>query len=357
MACAYCFYKDEMKNRREADYGVMSKETAEAVLGHVFEALGPREPLSITFQGGEPTLAGLDFFRFFVQRTRQLNTHPVPVNFSLQTNGLLLDEKWAGFLKECSFLVGLSLDGTKDIHDQNRVTPDGKSTYQAVIRAADLLTSAEVPFNVLTVVTRPVARKIAGIYRDYAKHGFRYQQYIPCLDPFSSNQNSLLSAEDYEGFLTTLFDLWYRDLQEGRFVYIGDFIDWINMLRGHEAASCGKSGSCTAQLVVEADGRTYPCDFYVLDEYYLGNLASSPLPQIEEKRKSLRFIEDSVFLSEKCQSCWCRSLCRGGCRRYRTNGIKGSMKEEAPLNRFCRAYQGFFSYAGDRLMALAKNSL
>ena len=185
MRCKYCFYADEAKKRAAPSFGAMSMETAENLVRRAVEYAG--DGCVFGFQGGEPTLRGLDFFRDFVALVRKYNTGGAKVSYSIQTNGLLLDEQWAAFLKENDFLVGLSMDGDRQTHDLNRVDVKGSGTFSRVLRAARLLEKHEVPFNILTVVNSRVARNVESVYSFYKKNGLLYQQYIPCLDPSSSS--------------------------------------------------------------------------------------------------------------------------------------------------------------------------
>ena len=249
MRCRYCFYRDEQQNRDTYSYGLMSEATLETV---VRKALAAAEgSCSFGFQGGEPTVCGLDFFRKAVEFQRKYNVHGVPVYNAIQTNGLALDGEWADFFRENRFLVGLSLDGTKERHDENRVDVSGRGTYGRVMRAAQLLKSHGVDFNVLTVVTDRTAREIGKIYGFFRRNGLLYQQYIPCLAPIGEAGG--LRPESYAAFLKTLFDLWYGDVAAGNFIYIRYFENLAAILQGGRSESCDLWGRCTLQNVVEAD--------------------------------------------------------------------------------------------------------
>lgn len=350
MRCRYCFYLDEAAKREEASYGRMSLETLETI---VQKALAQAEgALDIGFQGGEPTLAGLDFYKNLIEIEKRHNHKNLPIHHAIQTNGLAIDSEWAAFLAENQFLVGLSLDGHKDIHDQHRLDISGKGTHTRVIRAAQTLRRAGAEFNILVVVTRQLAKSIGKAYGYFARQGFTYQQYIPCLDPLGEapgGHDYSLTPELYGQFLCDLFDLWYRDLQQGKWVYIGYFVNLINMLRGGAPGTCGMAGSCSHQYVVEADGSVYPCDFYMLDEYRLGNLQTNSFAQIEEQRERLQFIPRSREMDKACRACPYGPICRGGCRRNRETAGGGALT----LNYFCQSFQMFFQYTLPRLQALA----
>ena len=347
MRCSYCFYADEMKKRENADRGIMDTETAACIIKKAFSY--GAQSLSIAFQGGEPALAGLDFYRFFVEKVREYSNAGSKVSFAFQTNGLLIDDEWAEFFRENGFLVGLSVDGSADIHNINRKDAAGKGTHSSVMKAAAVLKKHEVPFNVLTVVNAKVARSPQTVYSFFMKNGLLYQQYIPCLDPIFEKRGGKdysLTSELYGDFLIRLFKLWYNDRKEGKFVYISNFEDAAGILLGEKPAGCGRLGVCSNQNVVEADGSVYPCDFYALDDYCLGNIREAEFEDFDEKRKA--FISQSRSGLDKCKECSVGFVCRGGCRRNRET--PGGIGE----NYFCGAYKKFYEYALPRLEELVE---
>lgn len=351
LRCRYCFYEDVTDHREVKSFGVMSLDTLEAVLSRALAAAS--RSCTIAFQGGEPTLAGLEFFRQAVELARRHNRKGLELHYAIQTNGMVLDNEWCNFFARQQFLVGLSLDGVKETHDHNRVDAAGKGTFAAVMHAAQLLARHRVGYNILTVVSAQTAGRIGRIYGFYKKNGFLYQQYIPCLDPFGEPRGQRpysLTPAAYGTFLKTLFDLWYTDLQRGEPVSIRWFDNLVNMCRGYPPESCGMAGVCSRQLVVEADGSVYPCDFYVLDDWRLGNLATDSLEEIERRREELGFIALSRQVDARCGSCPYYPLCRGGCRRDR-EPLAG---QTLACNYYCESFQAFFAYATPRLQQLAR---
>lgn len=167
-----------------------------------------------------------------------------------------------------------------------------------------------VKYNILTVVTNTVAEQIENIYWDYAKNGWKYQQYIACLDPLGEEQGQMeysLSPGKYGKFLVKLFQLWKSDIEKGKPIYIRQFDNYIGLLAGYRSDSCDQNGTCSIQNVVEADGSVYPCDFYAMDDYYLGNLNEVRMPEINKRRDKIGFVERSKKLSEACRL-YCRIL-------------------------------------------------
>ena len=353
MHCRYCFYRDETEKRTVAGFGIMPEATLRAVLEKLLAYA--QGSCTLAFQGGEPTLAGLDFFQKAVMFARELNVNRSELHFALQTNGLLLDDAWCAFLAEQKFLVGLSLDGPKALHDLNRKDARGEGTYARVRRAAQLLKKHNVDFNILSVITANTCRDYRQVHAFFSEAGLRYRQGIPCLDPLGEprgKQPWSLTPAGYERYLKAAFDCWYEDEMRGKPTYHRWFENLLMLLAGQPPEACGMLGVCGRQYVVEADGGVYPCDFYVLDEYRLGSLCTDTLEQIEEKRAALGFIEQSPCRARECESCRWLSLCRGGCRRDRDYFEAG-----LNLNYYCGAYKGFFAHAYERLEAVLRRRM
>ncbi len=351
MFCDYCFYCDEMKHREQKSYGFMSEETLRNVIRKTI--LKAEGSISYAYQGGEPTLSGLEFFEKAIFYQKKYNKNHIRVDNALQTNGYDLDEAWCRFLKENHFLVGVSVDGTKEIHDSYRHDKRGNGTYDKVLQGVGLLDQYQVDYNILTVVNRKVAAAVEEIYSRYRERGWNYQQYIPCLEPLGeekSQKDYALTPEEYGKFLSQLFDLWYQDLQKGQQPYIRQFENYIAMLVGYPPEACDQRGVCGIQYVVEADGGVYPCDFYMLDEYRLGNFNEKQLEYIDEQRRSLGFIERSMKINTECKACPHYGICRGGCQRNR------DLDDQTGLyrNYLCEGYRRFFASCYDRMEEVAR---
>lgn len=351
IACRYCFYQNLSKSRKTASFGHMTDQVLETL---VQKALACSEKsCAFLFQGGEPMLAGLAYYKKLLALENRYNTHKVSITHAIQTNGLLLNDDWARFLGSHHFLVGLSLDGPKDIHDFNRQDTSGRGTFAKVIRAARLLEKYGVAYNVLAVVTALSARHTARIYDFFKKNHFLYLQFIPCLDPLGEAPESepySLRPMRYADFLKKLFDLWYADVCLGVAPSIRMFDNFIMCAAGGQPEACGMTGSCACQHVVEADGSVYPCDFYATDDWRLGTILESPLNVLDNTPKAKKFVEDSHFTAPPCHNCKWFYLCRGGCRRNREPFQDGHLW----LNHYCAAYKRFFDYAGSRILSLAK---
>lgn len=352
MRCKYCFYADEAQNREQALMGRMSLDTMRTMVDKAFE-YGEGD-CTLAFQGGEPTLVGLPFFQ---ELSKYIAQHPNPkrirIHYAFQTNGYALDEDWAKWFAENRVLVGVSLDGPKEIHDRYRVDAAGKGTYNRVTASIRLLEKYQVDYNILTVVNAANARRAKQLYEFFKKNGFRYQQYIECLDPIGEVQGGhdySLTPERYETFLKNLFDAWYLDAKAGRYVYNRYFENLMMILLGRMPESCNMRGTCGIQWVIEADGSVYPCDFYALDEWRLGNINENSFEEMDQRRWELGFIQKSQAVPEECKACQWYALCRNGCRRNR------EPLDENGKNYFCSAYQGFFEYALPRLQEILLRS-
>lgn len=351
MRCAYCFYRDVSAHRELSNRGKMSLDTLEIL---VRKLLGTGAQMAyFSFQGGEPTLAGLDFFKAFLEFAGRCRQPQTQVQAVLQTNGLALNEEWAAFLAENHFLVGISLDGPRELHDRLRRTANDEETFHTVLKNIRLLEQYGVEYNILTVVTAAVARHPDSVYRTFRKYGFRYLQFIPCLDGLTQERGDnpySLTPELYGGFLKRMFDHWFAHQQQGDPVYIRYFDNLLFAAAGRPVPACGMNGHCDNQMVIEADGSVYPCDFYVLDEYRLGSIVTDSFEALQAAGEESRFLREDV-LPEKCRRCPYLPLCRGGCRRDRDHmGVLGE-------NYFCPAFQDFFAYAEPRLRWLCRQIL
>lgn len=350
--CAYCFYKDVADSRSTYDYGRMSLETLEMVVRQVFTFA--ESSACISFQGGEPTLVGLDFFQHYMELLKKYNIGHIPVLSCIQTNGILLDEKWAAFLKKNNFLVGISLDGIEKVHNRYRQTPSGSGTFEQVMHSIHLLQRYEVDFNVLQVITKEAAESARENYRFFQCEHIGYVQPIPLLLPLQRNAREcgdfpFLTPTVYANYLRTTFDLWKRNLHDSTAPRIVYFENLITKLMGERSMVCGMSGQCTMQFVVEGDGSVYPCDYFVLDEYILGNVHQQSFLQMLCSPAANRFVSTSLEHAKKCRSCRWYAFCSGGCLRH-------WQMAETPFqsNYYCAAYKNFFGNAEHDLVRIAE---
>lgn len=338
MKCKYCFYQDVSRNRKNPSYGLMEDTTLENLLVKAFDYA--EDFASFAFQGGEPTLAGISFYQKVVDLQRKYNTRNIAVYNSIQTNGYNLNQEWAEFFAKNNFLVGISLDGTSDLHNSMRVDQNNSATYNRVIKSINQLQEYKVDFNILCVVTDYVARHAKKVYNGLKK--YKYIQFIPCIDDYSGmKQPYSLTSERYANFLQVTFKEYYHDFISGNYTSVRNFDGYINILQGRSPNNCGMNGTCACSFVIEGDGSTYPCDFYVLDEWRLGNINQDTFEQMKNDAIAKLFIAMSSDKSSNCTQCEFYFLCRAGCRRDREPMAEANQNG----NRFCESYLQFFRYS------------
>lgn len=334
MRCGYCFYRPVSANRENR---IMTRDTVDLLIRRIL-AYRPAS-LSVIFQGGEPTLAGLDFYRYFLGSVRK--NLRAPVSLAIQTNGLLIDDAFAAFCAENEVLLGVSLDGNKRTNDRNRVDPGGDGTFDRVMKSVGILRRRHAAFNILSVVDDENVKELEETYRFFRENGFFHIQFIPRV---GAHGGASLSAENYGLFLKKTFDLWYADYIGGTYVSVRHIDNYIGILLGRPPESCAMCGVCGSYFTVEANGDIYPCDFYCDDAHRVGALSDERPFEINEKHKA--FIEESQKIHSRCRDCAYHFICRGGCKTDRINGFSE--------NRYCAAYRDFFAYAGARMSSVAR---
>ena len=351
LRCRYCFYEDEAINRSIKNMGMMSRETVDQLLNSAYEASMPGSFISFAFQGGEPTVAGLPFFEYFTSKAKALCPPKVQIAFSIQTNGTLLDQIWAEFFYREDYLVGISIDGYKDLHNLHRLDAEKNSTWNRVTKALSILQKNKVKVNGLCVVTAQCARSPIKAYNELKKLGLDFLQFIACLDPIGKERGSMpysLTPELYGSFLCRLFDLWYQDWEKGNYHSVRLFDDYIHILLGDGASTCATCGRCGAYFVVEGDGSLYPCDFYVLDNWRIGKIGEAPLRELAAGNKATDFLRFGIEKPKECSSCRYSSICNGGCKNDWYEADDGQH------NYFCASFRMLLDYAMPRLLRIAR---
>ena len=346
LRCRYCFYEDVSSRRAGGDMGLMTYGTLEKLVKQSM-ALAERE-VSFAFQGGEPMLRGVDFYRHFAACVERCKRPGLNVSCAIQTNGTLIDDEWAEFFREKRFLVGVSMDGTRELHDANRTDVRGRGSWSAAARGLSVLQRHGADVNILCVVTGAAARRGVAIYQNMKKLGVRFLQFIPCLDPLGEERGQRafsLTPGRYETFLKAVFDQWYRDWESGHYVSVRLFDDYVHILAGQSPGTCATNGMCGQYFTVEADGGVYPCDFYVLDELRMGNIHENTLAELAASPVSRAFCERGAGSPDECRGCKWLPLCRGGCQRDWVGTER---------NYLCPALKGFFEYAYPRLEHIAR---
>jgi serine-type anaerobic sulfatase-maturating enzyme len=362
--CTYCYYL-----HKEELLGSKSKFqiTDEILETHIRQYIEGQDRDSVVFswQGGEPTLLGLEFFRKVVELEQKYKKSGQRIENDLQTNGTLLNDEWGAFLKQHGFLVGLSIDGPQELHDHYRVTKEGKPTFDKVFAASQMLHRHGVPFNSLSVINRVNAKKPLDMYR-FLKNEVRprQMQFIPCVEPkvfhnvapqmwdpeslplFDSsaahpgNADSVVTdsstdPDDWGYFLTKIWDDWYRrDIGK---VFINLFETAVAQWMGKESQLCIYHEFCGKGVAMEHDGSLYSCDHYVYPEYKLGNIleTSSSRMVFSDKQKEFGYAKFNT-LPTRCRECKYLFACNGECPK---NRLIRTPEGQMGLNYLCSGLQ------------------
>ena len=350
MNCKYCFYRDVADNRDVRSFGIMSEGTMRSVVKAAFSYAD--KLVSFTFQGGEPTLAGEAYFRAFHRAVEKYNTKKIQVRFSLQTNGYDISDGLLDVFSEHKYLLGVSLDGDRALHDSLRTSNASPSTYDRICKTLDRLDEKKVDYNILTVISEDVAARGAEVYKHLRDRGFRFLQFIPYGPDFGCEGEALsytLTNESYAHFLNETFREYRADFIGDRYVSVRQFDNFVRIAAGLSAECCGMGGRCYSNIVVEADGGVYPCDFYVLDKWRMGNIKYDTVESLLGSEAAVRFVKESFSVPEECRACPYFAICKGGCRRHRETG-----GESLPQNRYCAAYRSFFEKSGSLIVDMAR---
>lgn len=347
--CTYCFYRALVEEQEHNQSCFISQDTMENIIVKAIQCADKN--VYLAFQGGEPTLIGKEFYRHLPELIKKHNNKNITFHYAIQTNGILIDDEWCEILKRDNYLVGLSIDGLESIHNLYRQTHTGKETYSKVIDALNLFKQYDINFNVLTVVTNKLCGHAKEMFSNMQTLGVEYIQLLECLDPLKTgpyaNEYSL-SEEEYGQFLIDLFDEWKQCLGKSNFIHINYFENLLALLLGQSPSDCGMYGYCSSQFVVEADGNVYPCDFYVLPKYLIGNVNVDSFEEMKKRKITKEFESQSFELDYSCGECRYIKLCRGGCRRSRerVNSLSKTF--------LCKGIKHFLDNRLDELVSIAK---
>lgn len=372
LQCLYCFYTE-----KDALFGTPSgpRRMTDTVLeSFVRQYIGacPATPVPFAWQGGEPTLMGLDFFRRAVE-LQQRYAGGRAVENSLQTNGLLLDDAWCEFLARERFLVGLSLDGPAELHDRYRRDRGGQPSHARVMEALGRMVRHGVEFNTLTCVTREGARRPLEVYRFLRDHGVRHMQFIPIVErrpdaaartlgldlagplppggaaDLASMTSGSVDPRDYGEFLVRIFDEWVR--RDVGAVFVNHFEVALGAWAGHPPALCTYARECGNALVLEHNGDLYACDHYVYPEFRRGNILEQPLDRMVAAPEQAAFGRAKwERLTRTCRACPYVFACHGECPKHR---LAHAPDGEAGHAYLCRGLRRFYRHAEPYLGAMA----
>ena len=372
--CKYCFYLEKEQLYPENEKWKMSDERLE-VFVRDYIAAQPGPDVTFAFQGGEPTLLGVNYFRKVVAFQKQYAQGKTIAN-AFQTNGTLLNDEWGAFLAENNFLVGLSIDGPEDVHNANRVDKKGRDSYKDVIRGLNILRKHKVEFNTLTCVNSVTVQHPKRIYKFLKSIGSKYIQFIPIVErevdttaaklgldfaappdletPPANREAPRMSAHAvpaaaYGDFLCKIFDTWIkRDVGK---VYVQLFDVALGKWLGDSGGLCYFSETCGRALAMEHDGDLYTCDHYVYPKYKLGNLMNTSLGSLADSPMAKAFGEAKRDrLPKYCRDCSVRFACNGECPKHRFTYTPDG---EWGLNYLCPAYKQFFRHIDPAMKIMA----
>ncbi len=338
LRCTYCFYREKETFFPELENFLMPDEVLEAYIRDYISSQ-PGPAVVFDWQGGEPTLAGLDFFRRALDLQKKYQAGKRIQN-TLQTNGTLLDDDWGAFLSRNQFLVGLSLDGPERIHDVYRVNHDGRPTGARVLQALKLLQRHRVDVNILATVNRETARHPLEVYRFFREHGAQFIQFIPIVerepDAEAKKSGIALAAppsltreekstvatpwsvrpEEYGEFLIRIFQEWIR--KDVGSVFVMNFEWSLGAWAGVGPGVCYLSPRCGQSLILEHNGDIFSCDHFMYPDHRLGNILDGGLKQIAGLKKQMAFgAAKETTLPGYCRACDFLFVCRGGCPSHR----------------------------------------
>ncbi|MFK5894033.1 MAG: anaerobic sulfatase maturase [Pseudomonadota bacterium] len=352
LACDYCFYLDKHKLYEGAPSTHRMKDaTVEKLIKEMFAC--SNSP-TFTWQGGEPTVLGLEFFQRAMALTKQY-ANGRPYSVAIQTSGFLLDEDWADFFRREGILVGISLDGPEHIHDRYRRDRQGRGTFQQVFKNAKMLLEKGVEVNLLATVTDYASDYAEEIYQFFVENGFHFMQFSPVVELHPSNPKIAtpysVTANHYGQFLHHLFKCWNKDFDQEKLkqkTSIRFFDSLLKKYIGMEPDHCVMHKTCNDYLVVEHNGDLFSCDFLVSENTHLGNLHKISLNQAFQSEAHIQFGQGKANYDEQCQRCQWLQLCYGGCIKDRIHDPR-----DEGHNHFCESYLFFFKKADKRLSELA----
>ncbi len=360
--CTYCFYLEKEVLFADQNVHRMSDEVLEAHIKQYCESQNTPE-LLFAWQGGEPTLSGVEFFEKAVAFQKKYAAGR-PVQNALQTNGILIDNTWCKFLAREKFLVGLSLDGPRHVHDKFRVDRGGKPTFDRVMKTLKLMKAHRVDFNTLTCVTRQNAKYALDIYEFLKGTGSSFLQFIPIIERKPDDEAGRLGLqlalppdlaaddtddrvmpwtvqpEQYGDFLITIFDEWVRRDVGSVFVQIFDVM--LNAWMGMPPPLCVFAEKCGDAMIIEHNGDLYSCDHFVYPEYRLGNILETPMPDLAGSEQQKQFGSDKLDkLPACCRNCDVFFACHGECPKHR---FLKTPDGEPGLNWLCAGYKKFMHH-------------
>ncbi|OHC57023.1 MAG: anaerobic sulfatase maturase [Rhodobacterales bacterium RIFCSPHIGHO2_02_FULL_62_130] len=365
--CTYCYYLKKKTLFPQTRNYKMEEPLLERFVAQYIAAQQGRH-IQFVWQGGEPTLLGVPFFEKVVDLQRRYCPPGKTISNAIQTNGTLVDQAWAQFFRQNDFLVGISIDGPRRMHDRHRLDRKGRPSFDAVMAGLGALQAAGVDYNVLTVVSRRNALHGKEIYYFLRSLGVKYMQFIPLVERLHKDgsvggppdidaqvADVAVTAESvrpdgFGRFLCDVFDTWVkRDVGQ---ISVQYFDLHIGLWAGMAASLCVHAPTCGTALVIEHNGDIYACDHFVYPEYRLGNLHDTDLTALAASPFLQTFGQDKLEgLSPGCHACRYLSLCFGGCPKDRFAQMKG---RDVPQNYLCASYRHYFEHTAPAMQRMAQ---
>ena len=352
--CEYCYYLEKEELYPETKSFRMEDSTLENYIRQYIETQSTLSEITFAWQGGEPTLMGIDFFRKAVELQDKYRRSGMTIRNSLQTNATIINDEWATFFKENNFLIGISIDGPPKLHDHYRFDKKGDPSSADVIRGLRLFQKHEVDYNILCVVNNYNGDYPVQIYNYFKDLGAQFMQFIPIVEHFGDGSEvspRSINPKQYGRFLCAVFDEWVKEDIGKIFIQIFDVS--LEAWLGFKPSLCIFNETCGDAMAMEHNGDVYACDHYVTPEYLVGNIEETPISDIINLPFQRKFGEDKKdTLPPYCLDCEVRFVCNGGCPKNRfidtPNGDPG-------LNYLCEGYKMFFNHidAPMKLMAVA----
>jgi len=372
LRCEYCFYLEKEALLDRGDHR-MSDEVLEAYVRKYIESQPGHQPVAFHWQGGEPTLMGLDFYRRAVKLQRHYAGQKRITN-TIQTNGTLLDDEWGRFLAKGKWMVGLSLDGPKDIHDSYRLDAHGEGSFDAVMRGLDVLRRHGVEYNILASVTPASTARPMEVYYFLKQAGVKFVQFMPIVERLPDEAAEKLGLQlavgvrsgeavqtvqmtpwsvepvAYGEFICRIFDEWVRN-DVGSFTVMNFEWAFANYM-GQPAGVCQWMPKCGRSPIIEFNGDVYACDHYMYPEYKLGNVLTDDLQEMMESPEQCSFRDAKLdTLPEYCRQCAVGPICWGECPKRR---FCQTPDGQPGLNYLCASYREFFEHAAPYFHAIAQ---
>lgn len=345
--CEYCFYIDHLNYIKSGDTPAMSYETLEKLISSYMKI--PLPEYSFGWQGGEPTIMGLDFFKKAVELQKQYAHPNAPISNSLQTNATLIDKPMADFFAEHNFLIGVSLDGPKGFHNKFRLTIDGKPTHSKVMQGINHLRNAKAEFNILCLINSENVGSPKELYKYYKEKRFNFLQFIPCVeyDKKGDLTHYSITGKQWGEFLCEIFDIWHR--KDTRKISIRHFDSVLNYMVMGRYTECTMDKDCRQYFVVECDGGIYPCDFFVEKELQLGNIDTTTWEEALVSPLYEKFGKKKSEWNQKCDTCEWLRICHGDCQKMR-----GPNAGLDTLSTLCDGWKMFYNHTIVQFKKIAK---